>query len=76
MDEVLVIRMTPIEITCGMCGVIDNHDHIDDRKAVPFCNGSPTTRDSESDGYKAVCPRCYQRWEAWEKRVYWQREKS
>ena len=46
----------------------DNHDHPGDRKAVPIWNGEPTTSDGECDGYKAVCARCYNRWDAWDER--------
>lgn len=70
MGQALVIHMAPRhEIDCGMCGVTDNHDHPDDRKAVPIWNGEPTTSEGECDGYKAVCAKCYNRWDAWDERV-------
>ena len=65
----LVKHMTPHEIECGMCGEIDNHDHPDDRKAVPIRNGEPTTSDGDCDGYKAVCAKCYNRWDSWDERI-------
>ena len=68
MADVLVIHMNPHDIECGMCGETDNQDHPDDRKAVPFFNGEPTTSDSECDGYHAVCAKCYNRWDAWDER--------
>lgn len=69
MGEIVVIHLTPHEIDCGMCGATDNQDEVDDRKAVPFLNGEPTTSEGPNDGYKAVCPRCYQRWDAWDNRM-------
>lgn len=67
--QMIVKHMTPREIECGMCGEIDNHDHPDDRKAVPIWNGEPTTSGGECDGYKAVCAKCYNRWDAWDERL-------
>jgi hypothetical protein len=61
--------MQPREIECDMCGVTDNHDHPDDRKAVPIWNGRLTTSESECDGYKAACAKCYNRWSAWDERM-------
>lgn len=49
--EILVKHLTSHEIECGICGVTDNQDNPDDRKAVPFLNGEPTTSDGECDGY-------------------------
>lgn len=69
MGQALVIHMTPREIECGICGEIDNHDHQDDRKAVPFQNGEASMSESDCDGYKAVCARCYNRWSAWDDRM-------
>ena len=69
MGQVLVIHMTPYEIQCGICGVTDNHDHPDDRKAVPILNGEPTTSEGECDGFSAVCAKCYGRWDAWDERM-------
>ena len=69
MGQRLVIRMQSHEIECGMCGVKDNQDHPDDRKAVPIWNGEPTTSDGECDGYEAVCAKCYGRWDAWDERM-------
>ena len=69
MADILVINLNPHEIECGMCGVTGNQDHPDDRKAVPVFNGEPTTSDGECDGYKAVCPKCYNRWDAWDNRM-------
>ena len=69
MGQALVIHMTTHEIECGICGVTDNHDHPDDRKAVPILNGEPTTSEGECDGYSAVCAKCYGRWDAWDERM-------
>ena len=69
MGQALVIHMNPREIECGMCGEIDNHDYPDDRKAVPIWNGEPITSEGECDGYKAVCAKCYNRWNAWDDRM-------
>lgn len=57
------------DIDCGMCGTTDNHEHPDDRKAVPIRNGEPTTSEGECDGYHAVCAKCYLRWSAWDDRM-------
>lgn len=65
----LIKHMTPHEIECGMCGEIDNHDHPDDKKAVPILNGDPATSEGDCDGYKAVCAKCYNRWDAWDERM-------
>lgn len=69
MGRALVINLNPNEIECAMCGVTDNQDHPDDRNCVPIFNGSPTTSDSECDGYGAVCSKCYVRWNKWNDRT-------
>lgn len=45
---------------CNMCGALGYHSH-----AVPWYCGPVAEGDSEG-GYKAVCVRCYGRWEAWD----------
>jgi len=69
MGPIIIKYLTPREIDCGMCCVTDNQDHPDDRKAVPFLNGEPTTSGGACDGYKAVCAKCYNRWDAWDDRL-------
>lgn len=45
---------------CSMCGVLGFHVH-----CVPWYCGPVASGESEG-GYKAVCARCYGRWEAWD----------
>lgn len=45
---------------CNMCGALGYHHY-----AVPWYCGPVATGENEG-GYKAVCERCYGRWEAWD----------
>ena len=45
---------------CNMCGALGYHHY-----AVPWYCG-PVAQGDNEDGYKAVCERCYGRWEAWD----------
>lgn len=45
---------------CNMCGGLGYHSH-----AVPWYCG-PVAEGESQGGYKAVCRRCYGRWEAWD----------
>lgn len=69
MGQALTIHLSPREITCGICGKIDNHSNKADRRAVPIWNGEATDSGGQCDGYMAVCPRCYKRWDAWDERI-------
>lgn len=69
MGQILIKHLTSHVIDCGMCGASDNQDNADDRKAVPIQNGEPAASEGGCDGYKAVCAKCYNQWDAWDKRM-------
>ncbi|MGE0675056.1 MAG: hypothetical protein AB7O64_18590 [Methylibium sp.] len=59
-DSVLRIYLWRDPDECSMCGTLGYHSH-----AVPWYCGPVAYGESEG-GYKTVCKRCHDRWEAWD----------
>ena len=69
--QVLVVDLSPRVASCGMCGV----EVVDGRLAIPMFEGEPVPHRWEGKwGGITVCRRCYDEYEAEQKRVKEARE--